>query len=97
MGLKERVERVLREQNTYDLQPASGEDDLDNRYIVEELRQSVRVRGGRVSTTQWTNDRSTVNVNNWTLNNCMDVVVDAGFGVELIPEQAGGHLSVREA
>lgn len=97
MGLKERVERVLREQNTYDLQPASGEDDLDNRYVVEELRQVVRVRGGRVSTTQWTTARSTVNVNNWTLNNCMDVLIDAGFVVELIPEQAGGHLIVREA
>jgi len=97
MGLKERVERVLREQDTYDLQPASGEDDLDNRYIVEELRQVVRIRGGRVSTTQWTTDRSTVSVNNWTLNNCMDVLIDAGFVVELIPEQAGGHLIVREA
>ena len=97
MGLKERVERVLREQDTYDLQPASGEDDLDNRYIVEELRQVVRIRGGRVSTTQWTTDQSTVSVNNWTLNNCMDVLIDAGFMVELIPEQAGGHLIVREA
>jgi hypothetical protein len=31
------------------------------------------------------------------LNNCMDVLLDAGFLVELIPEQAGGHLIVREA
>jgi len=85
MGLKERVERVLREQDTYDLQRASGEDDLDNRYIVEELRDVVRVRGGRVSSTQWTSDQSTVTVNNWTLNNCMDVLIDAGFLVELIP------------
>jgi hypothetical protein len=97
MGLKERVERVLREQDTYDLQPAGGENDLDNCYIVEELRHSVRVRGGRVSTTHWTNDPATVTTNNWTLNNCMDVLLDAGFLVELIPEQAGGHLIVREA
>jgi hypothetical protein len=41
MGLKERVERVLRKQDTYDLQPAGEENDLDNCYIVEELRHSV--------------------------------------------------------
>jgi hypothetical protein len=96
MGLQERVEQLLSGSDKLRRASVVGDLSFGCYYVDEQADGSVRVRGGVSLATFWPSDPSTTSLNNSTLNECYEILVNDGLRVEHGPDQTGGHLVVRE-
>jgi hypothetical protein len=73
---------------------ASGKAGYFDGYTVAPTDGGVRVRCGTGTFTGWIN--GPLRLNNNELDDCMQVLSDAGLTVEAVPDQHGGSLIVSE-